>query len=131
MRPRRCRPPVEHCFGVRPRKAAKWRADLNSVALATVATMAEAVRLPTPGMVARRRLASLPRCQARIACSICRADRLDRPDVGAVDVLGGQERMGAPSARTVQAPQSAMPQPNFVRPCRARRATRTTTACHP
>src|SRR6201997_2926392 len=47
MRPRRCRPPVEHCFGVRPRKAAKWRADLNSVALATVATIAEAVILPT------------------------------------------------------------------------------------
>src|SRR5215467_4811399 len=41
MRPRRGRPPVEHCFGVRPRKAAKWRADLNSVALATVATIAD------------------------------------------------------------------------------------------
>src|SRR5262249_1007822 len=54
MRPRRCRPPVEHCLGVRPRKAAKWRADLNSVALATVATMAEAVILPTPGMCSRR-----------------------------------------------------------------------------
>ena len=48
MRPRRCRPPVERCLGVRPRKAAKWRADLNSVALATVATMAVAVILPTP-----------------------------------------------------------------------------------
>ena len=63
MRPRRCRPLVEHCLGVRPRKAAKWRADLNSVALATVATMAEAVILPIPGMVTRRRLASLLRCQ--------------------------------------------------------------------
>src|SRR5262249_7478529 len=81
MRPRRCRPPVEHCLGVRPRKAAKWRADLNSLALATVATMAEAVILPTPGMVARRRLASLLRCQARIAWSIslirvCRSHNL-------------------------------------------------------
>ena len=41
-----CIAPVERCFGVSPRKAAKWRADLNSVALATVATMAEAVILP-------------------------------------------------------------------------------------
>ena len=70
MRPSRWRPPVECSFGVSPRNAAKWRADLNSPGLPTVATIAEAVMVPTPGMVASRRLASLLRCQVWIARSI-------------------------------------------------------------
>src|SRR4051794_10035031 len=87
MRPRRWRPPVECCFGVSPRKAAKWRADLNSVGVATVAAMAEAVMTPTPGIVANRRLASLFRCQARIACSISLMRRCRSPSWSATAVI--------------------------------------------
>jgi hypothetical protein len=46
-----------------------------------------------------------------------RADCLDRGDRGsadAVEIVVMQEWVAAPSTCTVQAPQSAMPQPNFV-----------------
>src|ERR1700731_235531 len=53
-----------------PSHAAKWRADLNCLPSPTAATIAVAVRGPTPGADANRRLASLALCQANIRVSM-------------------------------------------------------------
>ena len=42
-------PPLEFCLGVRPSQAAKSRPDLNTLGSGTLATITEAMILPTPG----------------------------------------------------------------------------------
>ena len=77
MPPGRCLAPLLFCLGTRPIQAANWRAEWNWVGSVTVAkpevcavaTIAEAVIGPMPGMVASRWLALLPLCQAMIAAS--------------------------------------------------------------
>ena len=49
-------PPLDLLSGVRPSQAAKSRPVLNCFASPTVATMAEAVIGPTPGIRMRRRV---------------------------------------------------------------------------
>ncbi len=70
IRPMCSFPPLAWMRGVNPSHAAKWRADLNCLPSPTAATIAVAVRGPTPGAEASRRLASLALCQANIRASI-------------------------------------------------------------
>jgi hypothetical protein len=58
MRPIRCLSPLDDMRGVRPSQAAKCRAERNWRDSPTAATRAGAVKGPTPGIAARRRLAS-------------------------------------------------------------------------
>src|SRR5271154_1097949 len=58
MLPSRSLPPVELWRGVRPRKAANSRPSAKALMSGIVATIAEAVTGPTPGMVIRRRALS-------------------------------------------------------------------------
>ena len=52
VRPKRSLPPLEFCLGVIPSQAANSRPDLNKDGSATVAAMALAPMMPTPGTVA-------------------------------------------------------------------------------
>lgn len=56
--------PVPFCCGTRPSQNAKCLPDLKKPALATVATMAVAVMVPTPGLVTSRWLTSFVLCRA-------------------------------------------------------------------
>ncbi len=53
---------------VSPSHAANSRRDLNRLGSGTVAAMAVAVIMLTPGIVAKCRLISQARCQSRIGC---------------------------------------------------------------
>jgi hypothetical protein len=70
MRPSRALPPVELWRGVRPSEAAKSRPLAKALASWTVATIAEAVTGPTPGMVVSRRAVSSAFTSAAISLSI-------------------------------------------------------------
>jgi len=70
MRPSRALPPVELWRGVRPRKAANSRPLEKALVSRTVATIAEAVIGPTPGMVVSRRAVSSAFTSASISLSI-------------------------------------------------------------
>ena len=71
MRPSLSLPPLECCRGTRPSQAESCRPDRNCAPSPIVATSAVAVMTPTPGIVARRRLASLDRCHAKSVASSC------------------------------------------------------------
>ena len=75
---------VEFCLGTSPIQAANSRPDLKTPASGTVAAIAVAPITPMPGMVSRRRLASLERC-----CSMNVA--LDLADLLAKGSQAGQE----------------------------------------
>ena len=62
-------PPLEFCLGVRPSQAANSRPDLKNDGSGTVAAIADAVKMPMPGIVASRRLVSFLLCQALISRS--------------------------------------------------------------
>ena len=66
MPPCRDLPPLLFCFGVRPQAADRCRAEVKLEASPIVATTAEAVIGPTPGILASLWLASLPLCHSRI-----------------------------------------------------------------
>ena len=68
-------PPVEFCRGVKPRKAEKSRPDLKTAALGRLATIAEAVRAPTPGIESSNRQLSF---FGAIGCDLS-AERADNP----------------------------------------------------
>ena len=62
-------PPLLFCLGVSPKAAERCRPEVKFEASPIVATTAEAVIGPTPGIFANRRLASLPLCHSRISAS--------------------------------------------------------------
>src|SRR5262249_5248207 len=62
--PSRVLPAVEWSLGVRPSQAAKWRAERKVAGSGAFMTSMAAVIGPTPGIWAKRRLASFWRCQA-------------------------------------------------------------------
>lgn len=62
----RCFPPLLFCLGTRPSQAAKCRADWKFGGSVTIATIADAVMGPTPGIVLSLLLTSLSLCQSRI-----------------------------------------------------------------
>src|SRR5437764_6145494 len=64
MPPRRALPPVECCRGTRPSHAANSRALANPLGSTTIAAIAVAMIGPMPGIVAKRWLSGLLRCQA-------------------------------------------------------------------
>src|SRR5271166_2664647 len=70
MRPSRVLPPVEFWRGVRPRKAANSRPLAKTPASWIVATIADAVTGPTPGMVISRLAVSSALTDAAISRSI-------------------------------------------------------------
>jgi hypothetical protein len=63
-------PPVELWRGVKPRKAANSRPLAKALAFWIVATIAEAVTGPTPGMVINRLAVSFALTDAAISLSI-------------------------------------------------------------
>src|ERR1700677_3478371 len=69
MRPSRVLPPVEFWRGVRPRKAANSRPLAKAPASWIVATIADAVTGPTPGMVINRLAVALDLTDATISLS--------------------------------------------------------------
>ena len=69
IRPSLSLPPLECCRGTRPSQAESCRPERNCAPSPIVATSAVAVMTPTPGIVARRRLASLERCHAKSVAS--------------------------------------------------------------
>jgi hypothetical protein len=60
--PRRCLPPVDFCFGLRPSQAAKCRPDLNCLASTVVASVS-ALSGPIPGSSASSGLSGLVLCR--------------------------------------------------------------------
>src|SRR5215472_7480367 len=62
VRPKRSLPPLEFCRGVIPSQAANSRPNRNREGSATVAAIALAPMMPTPGTVASNRLIRLCRC---------------------------------------------------------------------
>src|ERR1700733_7812923 len=69
MPPKRCLPPVECSFGVRPIQAARWRPDLNAAGSISIANVS-AMITPMPGMVASSWLSGLVLCIAMSSTSI-------------------------------------------------------------
>src|ERR1700687_6103617 len=83
MRPSRVLPPVEFGRGVRPRKAANSRPLAKAPASWTVATIADAVTGPTPGMVINRLAVASALTDAAISLSsapIAFVERVDLAD---------------------------------------------------
>jgi hypothetical protein len=72
VRPKRSLPPLEFCRGIMPSQAANSRPDRNREGSATVAAMALAPMMPTPGTVASNRLTRLSRCRLTKRTSISR-----------------------------------------------------------
>jgi hypothetical protein len=70
IRPRRGLPPVELWRGTSPSQAANWRPLAKLLGSGTDAAIALAMTGPIPGMVAKRRLASLAWCQDKISASM-------------------------------------------------------------
>ncbi len=69
MAPKLSLPPLEFCRGVSPSHAAKSRPDLKTRGSGTLATIAEVVIVPTPGMLASNRLTGFCLCAAVISAS--------------------------------------------------------------
>jgi hypothetical protein len=103
---RRSLPPLEWDRGVNPSHAAKWRADLNWLASVTLATSADAVTGPMPGIEASRLLLSSCRWRTTILASsavICFVNtwswpinvwRVCRATVGNMALSSAAERRG-------------------------------------
>jgi tripartite-type tricarboxylate transporter receptor subunit TctC len=92
------------CFGTRPIQAAKCRAEAKFDTSPTVATIADAVIGPMPGIAARRRLATLPLVL------------VVRSDLGARDLAKRLARYGSVGvgARTHQAMTALMRRAGIV-----------------
>ena len=104
-------PALDVSRGVRPPQAAKSRAEANCLPSPIAVTMAWAVRGPTPGMVASRRIAGsaltiamILSSSAAIAGVSCRSGLTRRNAAISVAEAPGRRSSAAPSARRSREP---------------------------